>query len=232
VTGPKLRIPCPVPAAHTDIGSQPNEDALVGPGLGTRVWLVRHALVHEDWHTRAYGGLDVPLSLEGERQTSDLSAAFADVELAAVTCSDLARAAAMGRGIAEATGASLRTDPRLREIDRGAWQGIPSADFRRLWEEDSAAFFSDAWSWKGHAGESDAELFARVRPAFDEAVRAAEGHTLAIAAHSNVIRVLLGRLTGVSAYESYGLKVDPAHATLVLDTPERWVVERSNVDRP
>jgi len=232
VTGPKLRIPRPVPAAHTAVGTQPDEVAPPGPGLGTRVWLVRHALVHEDWHAKAYGGLDVPLSDEGERQTSALSAAFGSVELAAVTSSHLARAAAMGRGIAAATGAPLRVDERLREIDRGAWQGIASTEFRRRWEDDGQAFFADPWTWSGHAGESDARLFARVGPAFDEAVQAAEGRTIAITAHSNVIRVLLGRLTGVSAYTSYELKVDPAHATLVLDAPGGWVIERANVERP
>lgn len=231
MTTPKLRIPRPEPAPGTRVGTQPDEPAVQGRGDGTRVWLVRHALVHEDWHQRAYGGLDVPLSSAGELQTAALSEAFRGVELCSVTSSNLVRAAAMGRGIAQASGAPLRVDERLREIDRGAWAGIDSAEFRRRWEADPR-FFEDPWTWKAHAGESDADVFARVGPAFEEVAREAGGRTAAIAAHSNVIRVLLGRLSGTSAFESYELRIDPAHASLVVDTPAGWTIERSNVARP
>ena len=173
---PKLRIPRPQPAPGTSVGSQPDSPAPRGRGDGTQVWLVRHAVVHEDWHQRAYGGLDVPLSTYGEQQTQAMGeafgAAFGASGLSAVTSSNLARAAAMGRSIAKATGAPLAVDPRLREIDRGAWQGDPSQAFRQRWEADPA-FFEDPWNWKGHDGESDADLYARVGPAFDDVARAA-----------------------------------------------------------
>ena len=102
-----------------------------GPQSGTRIWLVRHAEVHADWHARAYGNSDVPLSETGEQQTRSMGASFAGLRLDLVVASQLSRARAMGESIARASGAPLSIDERLREIWRGEWQGLPSAEFRR-----------------------------------------------------------------------------------------------------
>jgi len=228
-----LRIPCPRPRDGQSVARTPTEPALASRGAsrgsGTRVWLLRHAEVHEDWHHKAYGSLDVPLSQRGIEQTEALVRTFRGAPLARVASSDLERARRLGRALAEASGAELVIDARWREVDRGAWQGIDAADFKARWEADAVAFFADPWRWRAHRGESDEQLFARVRPAFEDLVRAAGGATVAAAAHSNVIRVLLGRLLGRTAFESYELKLDPAHAALVVDGPDGWVLERMNV---
>src|SRR5688572_21286730 len=138
-----------------------------GAGTGARVWLVRHAEVHADWQGKAYGNSDVPLSADGEAATLAMGAAFAGVRLARVTSSDLARAIAMGRAIAAAAQAELVPDPRLREIWRGAWQGLPAIEFRARWERDAETFLADPWTWKGHGGESDSDVHARAWPAFE-----------------------------------------------------------------
>jgi bisphosphoglycerate-dependent phosphoglycerate mutase len=102
-------------------------------GLGIRVWLLRHAEVHDDWQDRAYGSLDVPLSPAGERETAELAAAFARAPLARIACSSLARARVLGEALADSTSAPLVVDPRLREVDRGTWQGLPREEFRARW---------------------------------------------------------------------------------------------------
>ncbi len=199
---------------------------------GARVWLVRHAEVHADFQQRAYGNTDVPLSSDGEAATRAMGAAFAGIELARVTSSDLARARAMGQSIANASGAELVLDARLREVWRGAWQLLPTVEFRRRWEADAAAFLADPWNWNGHGGESDAQLCARVWPAFTDAVRAANGRTLVIAAHYNVMRVLVTRAMGLGARASFAYRNDPAHATLLVDAPEGWRLELADAERP
>jgi broad specificity phosphatase PhoE len=224
-----LRIPCPRPREGQSVARTPDEAPLASRASGTRVWLARHAEVHEDWHHRAYGSLDVPLSQRGLEQTTALVRSFGSTPLARVASSDLQRARRLGRELAQASRAELVIDARWREVDRGAWQGIDAADFKTRWEADADAFFADPWRWQAHRGESDEQLYARVRPAFEDLVRAADGGTVAAAAHSNVIRVLLGRLLGRTAFESYELKLDPAHAALVVDGPDGWVLERMNV---
>jgi broad specificity phosphatase PhoE len=200
-----------------------------GPGSGTRIWLVRHAEVHADWHARAYGNTDVPLSETGERQTRAMGASFRGLRLDLVVASQLVRARAMGEGIALASGAPLSIDERLREIWRGEWQGLPSAEFRRRWELEREVFLADPWNWKGHRGESDAEVFARAWPALLEGIARARGGTLALASHYNVIRVLLTRALGWRPQQSFAFEHEPARAALLVDAPGGWKLAACNL---
>lgn len=212
-------------------------DAAPAAGTGARIWLVRHAEVHVDWQQRAYGNTDVPLSPEGEAATRAMGAAFRGRALAAVWSSDLARAHAMGRAIADGAGAELRLEPRLREVWRGAWQGLPAAEFRARWTADAANFLADPWRWKGHGGESDADVCARVWPVLESArdagVRGSgAGCELALAAHYNVIRVLVTRALGLGARASFEFLNAPAHASLLVDAPGGWQLALRDVARP
>ena len=212
--------------------SVPAQPAAAAPGTGTRVWLVRHADVAAQWHGHAYGNLDVPLSERGEQQTQALGEAFRDVALAQVHSSDLSRARAMGSAIAQATQAPLRLDPRLREIWRGEWQGLSSSEFRRRWELDRQEFMRDPWNWKGHRGESDADVFDRAWPALLESVHAHAGKRIALTSHYNVIRVLASRALGLNPRESFGFVTDPAHAVLLIDAPQGWQLVAHNLAVP
>ncbi len=201
-------------------------------GSGARVWLVRHAQVHADWQSKAYGNLDVPLSEDGVAATRAMSQAFAAETVAHVQSSHLARALAMGQGIAKATAAPLAVDERLREIWRGDWQGIPADEFRAKWHAESERFFADPWNWKGHGGESDADVFARTWPALLDAVRSGKGGTVVVTSHFNAIRVLVTRALGLAPRESFAFRNEPAHATLLLDAPTGWQLVVQNVATP
>ena len=119
---------------------------------------------------------------------------------------------------------------RSREIWRGEWQGLPSAEFRRRWEQEREVFLADPWNWKGHKGESDAEVFARAWPVLLESIARARGGTLALASHYNVIRVLLTRALGWRPHESFAFQNDPARAALRVDAPGGWRLAGSNLD--
>lgn len=216
------------PIAHPEF---PAEIDVPGPppapsrGTGTRLWLVRHAQVHADHEHTAYGDSDVPLSAIGEEETRAMARQFAHVPLAIVLASPLRRAQAMGRAIAEWAGAPLALDAGLKEVSRGAWQGIPALEFRDRWMADRAAFVRDPWRWKGHGGESDADLYARGWPVVERAVAAAEGRTAVLASHYNLIRALVTGALGLDARASFAFRNRPAHATLLVDAPGGWRVE-------
>jgi broad specificity phosphatase PhoE len=206
--------------------------ALQSSGTGARVWLCRHAQVHADFRTLAYGDRDVPLSPEGIGQTAALWEAFAAEAIDHVQASSLERALALGRGIAERTGASLEVDPRLIEIDRGQWTMIERDLFQQRWAAEAREYHADTYSWNGYGGESDLDLFERVEPAFREAVARVAGGTVFLAVHFNVIRVLLSRLLGVAPQNSFLLPIQTAHATLLIDDPDGWRVVQENVNAP
>lgn len=75
----------------------------------------------------ASGWLDSPLSQLGRRQARELGQRYAEVELAAVFASDLARAADTARIAFAARGLPLFLDWRLRECDYGDLAGGPAA---------------------------------------------------------------------------------------------------------
>jgi broad specificity phosphatase PhoE len=227
----RMRIPIAAPELHDD-SSAPRPAPAPSSGSGARVWLVRHADVHDDWQQCAYGCMDVPLSVEGERQTHATAERFAALPITLVASSNLSRALAMGSGIAASTHAPLAIDPRLREVSRGAWQGLPTDEFRRLWHADARDFAADPWNWKGHAGESDADLFARGWPALLESVQRARGGDVVIASHFNLIRALVTGALGWSGHESFAFRTRTARMCLLIDAPGGWQLAARDADDP
>ena len=199
---------------------------------GAARWLVRHAQVAEAFHSIAYGSQDVALSAEGLENTRAMAEGFRDLPIAAVVSSDLERALAMGRGISQATSAPLRSTPGLREIDRGQWQGIERAQFQERWLASAETYWSDPFRWSAPGGESDEVLLARVWPEIELGLADADGGTLVVCVHANVIRVALAHALGYSTPDSYRFATFPAHANLLLGGADGWRLEAANVERP
>jgi broad specificity phosphatase PhoE len=190
---------------------------------------VRHAEVAARWHETAYGCLDVELSERGLEDTRSLGEAFRGQAVDAVLCSDLARARRLGEAIAEATGAPLRATPALREMNRGAWQGLPKSEFIDNWRADAERYWRDPFRWHTPGGEGDELLFARAWPTVEDALGRVSGGELVVAAHGQLIRVLISRALLLSVPESYEFYLDPAHATCLVDGPQGWRLEARNL---
>jgi broad specificity phosphatase PhoE len=89
----------------------------------TDLLLIRHG--QTDWNAsgRFQGQSDVPLNAHGRAQARRLGERLQGQRLDAIYASDLARTRETGEILAAATGAPLNTDPRLREVDQGLWEG-------------------------------------------------------------------------------------------------------------
>ncbi|MEO0649795.1 MAG: histidine phosphatase family protein [Planctomycetota bacterium] len=203
-----------------------------GRRAGTRVWFARHAQVREDWATRSYGPEDVPLSEEGERRTVELGRSLAACAPAVVWSSDLSRASKLGTLAAEGAAAPLRLDPRLREVDRGAWRGLEVSELHETKRDQMARFYDDPWTYDGHGGESDRAVAIRAWPALLEALDAADDGTLVVTAHYNVLRVLTSVALGIPDRRSFAFRLDKGRSTLLEDTPSGWRLIAHNVFDP
>jgi len=158
------------------------------PMGNTRLFLVRHGAVASAWKGRIYGCLDVPLSEAGEAEARAAALELADEPIDLVVSSGLARAEYGGARIRAARGLERHDDPELREIDRGDWVG---QTFEELEREHPGAW--EAWSRapdreRPPAGESLADVAARVVPRLDHWVEVCDGGVLAVVAHRWVIR--------------------------------------------
>jgi alpha-ribazole phosphatase len=150
--------------------------------------LIRHPAVGIDAGI-CYGQSDVPLAYDvaGSARVLDqrMRALKVPACVGAWHTSPLQRCALL----ADALGAS-HADPRLMEIDFGAWEG-------RAWDDIDRALL-DAWAddlehARAHGGESLAQFSARVGRWFDETCRDGDAF-VHVVMYVGVIRVLTVRL--------------------------------------
>lgn len=237
--------PCPPALAARRAALDPAREPWLGPGRGARVWLVRHGSV--DAGDIAYGDMDVQLSDLGRRETERAGRDLAALAPAAVWSSPLSRGRALGEEVARRAGCPLVLDARLREVHRGAWQGLQREEYLRRWYAQGADYWSDPFDWCGHGGESERALRARVVGALGDALAQLHGacadnsgphgegaqgpSTLVVTAHRQALRALVGALLGLPAAASHGLALDPAAAILCVDEPDGWTLVRTNLPR-
>ncbi|WP_238183180.1 histidine phosphatase family protein [Methylobacterium trifolii] len=160
------------------------------------IYFIRHG--QTDWNAegRLQGQRDIALNALGLRQAgmaADRLRALAGDALAEADfmASPLSRA----RQTMETLRARLdlppedyRTDPRLQEINFGAWEGLTWAEIRRKDPGGAAARDRNRWHYQpsGAGAESYAMLTERVAPVIDGLTR-----TTVVVAHGGVARAML-----------------------------------------
>src|SRR2546423_3515053 len=89
----------------------------------TTLLLVRHG--ETDWNAqlRYQGHADIPLNERGRQQARELAARVAAEAVDAIYASDLSRARETGEIVAARLGLPVLTDPGLREMDVGSFEG-------------------------------------------------------------------------------------------------------------
>ena len=170
------------------------------PDLGeaTRLVLVRHAETEESARGRCYGRLDVPLSPRGLRQAEALGAALAELPLAAVYASPLARALDTARPIAAAQELDPVVLDALRELDFGEIEGLRYDEIEAQRPELFRAWMDDPAGVRFPGGESLGDLRARVLPAAAEIRARHVREAVAVVAHGGVIRIVLAEALGLA----------------------------------
>jgi len=176
-----------------------------------KIYLVRHGEA-EGSEGLAVGHLDLPLSAPGARNVEALAASWQGPPPGRIFSSDLRRAAESARILATRFGRSPVTDPRLREVSFGEWDG-------RSWDEiyDRDRQRYDAWTerWWDLAppgGESFADLEARVLAWFRELK---EEETVLAVAHGGSIRALLAGLRAIPRERAFEVDLDPARISVL-----------------
>jgi len=109
--------------------------------------------------------------------------------VAAIVSSDLRRARSCAEAASASSGRPVSLDPRWRELDFGAWDGlsataIDSAALQRFWDDPDAAPPPDGERWSA--------LVARV----GEALAALPEEPVLVVTHSGAIRAALAVLCG------------------------------------
>lgn len=163
----------------------------------THLVLVRHG--ETEWHAEnRYAGVsDVPLTDHGVRQAGRLAAWAADAGLAAVWTSTLSRAQLTARGCAQASGAPLHVDARLRELDFGRGEGLTAGEMRDRFPDALRAFHADPVAGHLPGGEDPADAARRFTACLDDIAARHPDDRVLVVAHTTAIRLALCHLLGV-----------------------------------
>lgn len=155
------------------------------------VLLARHGETDDNREPiRVQGFRDTPLNDVGRGQAAALADRVADDGIASLWASDLARARETAEIVGRRIGLSPRLDARLREANRGRWEGRLFVDIEREEPELYAAWRRAGASFRFPEGESLPDQLGRVSEAVSDIHGVGELPALVVC-HGGSIRVML-----------------------------------------
>jgi broad specificity phosphatase PhoE len=191
------------------------------------IYFIRHGQTAWNAEGRLQGSRDTELNALGEEQAAAAAERLARLAGAAVAGADfvaspLRRTRRTMEILREKLGLSpldYRTDPRLREIGFGAWEGSTWAEIRRRDPAGAAARDRGRWNHRppGPGAESYAALVERVAPVFADLDR-----TSVVVAHGGVARAVLVALGHLDVYAAPRLGIRQGEILLIEPHGWRW----------
>jgi broad specificity phosphatase PhoE len=177
-----------------------------------QIFLVRHGEVEGNSGPRPVfaGWADKVLTARGEAQARAISRRLGAESIGAVWSSDLRRARVTAETIAEPHGVQVNTTAAFREINYGLWEGLGEAEILRDWQNEWRRRSADPEHVGPPEGESYAELWERMEPAWETLLDGCENHKDKIAvlvAHNGTLRILLCHILGIPVAHYRRIKI-------------------------
>ena len=155
------------------------------------VLLARHGETDDNREPlRFQGRRDTPLNDTGRRQAAELAERVADTGIASLWSSDLSRASETAEIVGAYLGLEATLDARLREGNRGRWEGRLFRDVAREEPDLYAAWMQAGDSWRFPGGESLLAQQQRVRECVEE-IRSSDRLPALAVCHGGSIRAML-----------------------------------------
>lgn len=171
----------------------------------TELWLIRHG--QTDWNlTGRWQGQasDAPgLNEKGRLQALAIREQLQEIKLSAIFSSDLLRAQQTAELIAEPLGLPITLEPRLREINLGVWEGMPSEEIEAKYPQELAERAQNPFNARAPKGESPREVAERVLAAIDEITNKHRGKSILIVAHGISLAVIICHVNGFPMEDVY-----------------------------
>jgi probable phosphoglycerate mutase len=160
----------------------------------TRIIAVRHGETAWNVDTRIQGQLDIDLNDKGRWQAQRVAQALADETIHRVYSSDLSRAHATARAIAqrtsEPTAREVQLHTGLRERGFGTFEGQTWADIETNWPEESRRWRQRDPHFAPPGGETPLQLRERVAHTVAELAAQHLGEQIVLVAHGGVMDML------------------------------------------
>ncbi|MGL5406403.1 MAG: histidine phosphatase family protein [Propionibacteriaceae bacterium] len=186
--------------------------------MSDRLILWRHGLT--DWNAsgRMQGQLDIPLNEVGRAQAVAAARQLVSYEPAVIVASDLGRAQETAHTLATLANCDVVTDPRLREIYCGSWEGLTFDEACALDPEFREALSQGRDHRRSAIGETATETGERVAAALTEFADTYAGQgTVVVASHGLAIQMAAATLLGLGSAGAQMLSIPNNCAWAELD---------------
>jgi len=199
--------------------------------------VLRHGRTSWNATGRFQGQVDIPLDERGLVQADQAAKVLAELAPAAIFSSDLARAQQTAEPLARACGLPVQTDPRLREIHVGTWEGLTVDElFTQVDDDLKRAWLAGEDVRRSETGETVAEVGERAGTALEEiGLAAPDGSTVVVVMHGLAGRAGVCHLLGfptaswkrLSGLHNCGWIIVERHRT-----GDYWRITEYNVTAP
>jgi broad specificity phosphatase PhoE len=171
------------------------------------LYLARHGETDDNREpVRVQGFTDTPLNDTGRDQATELAERVAPLGLVSLWSSDLKRARETAEIVGARLGLGVRLDPRLREANRGRWEGRRFVDIERECPGRYTDWRRAGASFRFPGGESLLEQLQRVSASLDD-IRASGELPALVVCHGGSIRVVLSQRDprGLNAFHDFAV---------------------------
>ncbi len=175
-----------------------------------KLFLLRHGETVFNAQGRAQGFSDPELTELGRRQAQALADAFAKENLAGVYASDLRRAVETALFIAQPHGLTVQTDPGLREIHQGIFEGLSVTEIRTQHSELLEEWMAAPDRFVMPEGESLAQVQERAWASVQRIVAAHPAGQVVAVSHNLTIMAILCRALTIDLFHFRRLQQDVA----------------------
>ncbi|ANR71540.1 phosphoglycerate mutase [Selenomonas sp. oral taxon 126] len=160
----------------------------------TEIIIIRHGETEWNKTGRFQGHSDVPLSAEGRAQAAMLGKNLSVDHVDMIYASDLTRAMETAAPLAQRFGLEVISDPQLRELNFGAWEGRNFNDVNAENPNAMKNFYTDPEQADIPESEPFPEFQRRIAGRVREIVAQERGKRIVIVSHGASIRILLADL--------------------------------------
>ena len=180
--------------------------------IQTQIDLLRHG---EPVGGRRYRGQsDDPLSEKGWRQMRTALAGMSQ-DWHVIYGSPLQRCAAFAQEVAAQLSIPLKTDPRLKEIGFGNWEGRTPDEINQDDARTLTRFWLDPVGNRPQGAETIASFHARVQAVWNDICTSERGRRVLIVGHACITRMIMSLVLGSPPQHMFRIQVGNAGLTRI-----------------
>jgi len=192
------------------------------------IYLLRHGEIEEQANRRYIGQTDCDLSERGRAQAEFWKKRLKGEGIASIFCSDLSRSSETAETISKGRQIAVQSDPDLREINLGDWDGQLMQDIRTEFPAEWAERGERIDTFRPPRGESFEDLYQRVVPVFEHIAENASG-SVVIVGHAGVNRMVLCHALGMPIRNLFSIHQDYGALNLIDNSGNALQVAAVNI---